>query len=190
LSQQGTELIQVQPDRFIHNWRKVGDKDAYPRYERVKSTFEKELRHFSDFLSRNQMGDLNPNQCEITYVNHITSGDGWKDHSQIGDVLTLFASRYTDEFRPIPEDGRLSLRYVIPNSAGEPIGRLHVAVEPVFQSTDDSPMFALTLTTRGRPIGDGITGVLGFLDVGRQWIVRTFASITTPKMHTVWRRKQ
>jgi len=27
----GTELIQVQNDRFIHNWRKVDDGDKYPR---------------------------------------------------------------------------------------------------------------------------------------------------------------
>lgn len=190
LNKEGTELVQVQQDRFVHNWRKAGDKDAYPRYDHVRTTFESELRRFGEFLLGQQAGELNPNQCEITYVNHITSGEGWKHHGQLGDVLTLFAPRYTDEFRPVPEDGRLSVRYVIPNDAGEPVGRLHVAVEPVYRSADDVPMFALTLTARGRPLGDGVPGVLGFLDVGREWIVRTFASITTPKMHTIWRRKQ
>lgn len=190
LNQQGTELIQVQQDRFIHNWRRDGDKGVYPRYESVKATFENEVTRFRDFLSRNQMGNLSPNQCEVTYVNHIVSGEVWKDHSQLGEVLTVFAPRYSDDFRSLPEDGRLSVRYVIRSTADEPIGRLYVAVEPVFRSTDDSPMFALTLTARGRPVGDGIPGVLGFLEVGRRWIVRTFASITTTQMHAVWRRKR
>lgn len=190
LNREGTELVQVQQDRFVHNWRKVGDTDTYPRYDHVKSTFENELRCFDKFLAHHQIGELNPNQCEITYVNHITSGEGSKHHGQLGDVFTFFAPRYTDEFRPIPEDGRFSLRYVIPYGPGEPAGRLHVAVEPAYRSADDVPMFALTLTARGRPLADGVPGVLGFLDVGREWIVRTFASITTPQMHTIWRRKQ
>lgn len=190
LNNEGTELVQVQQDRFAHNWRKVGDQATYPRYDYVRTTFENELRKFEDFLSRQQIGELNANQCEITYVNHILSGEGWNNHGQLGEVLTLFAPRYTDDFRPAPEDGRLSARYMIPNNTGEPVGRLHVAVEPVYRSADDMPMFALTLTARGRPLGVGVPGVLAFLDLGREWIVRSFASITTPQMHTIWRRKK
>ena len=32
LNETGTELIQVQRDRFIHNWRKTDKGQAYPRY--------------------------------------------------------------------------------------------------------------------------------------------------------------
>lgn len=190
LNKEGTELVQVQQDRFAHNWRKVGDKDTYPRYDHVRTTFENEVRRFGEFLSHQEVGTFIPNQCEITYVNHITSGDGWKTHGELGAVLTLFTPQYTDSFRPDPEDGRLSVRYTIPSDSGEPVGRLHVAVEPVYRSADDTPMFALTLTARGRPLGDGLPGVLAFLDLGREWIVRMFASITTPVMHKTWRRKQ
>lgn len=31
LTQEKTELIQVQQDRFIHNWRKVTGQEPYPR---------------------------------------------------------------------------------------------------------------------------------------------------------------
>lgn len=190
LNTQGTELVQVQHDRFIHNWRKVGEDDAYPRYGRVRATFEGELKRFSEVLLRQGVGELHPNQCELTYVNHIVSGEGWSTHGQLGDVITLFNLHYTDEFRPQPEDCQLAARYVVQNSGGESVGRLHVAVEPVYRSSDDVPMFALTLTARGRPLSDGVNGVLEFLDLGRQWIVRTFASITSPQMHALWRRKQ
>lgn len=189
LNELGTELVQLQSDRFIHNWRKVGDDDTYPRYDRVRATFEGELKRFSESLVRQELGELHPNQCEVTYVNHIVSGEGWHTHGQLGDVITLFNLKYTDAFHPQPEGCRLAAKYVIPNSGGEPVGRLHVSIEPVYRDTDDVPMFALTLTARGRPLSDAVNGVLEFLDLGREWIVRTFASITTPRMHALWRRK-
>lgn len=187
LNEAGTELVQVQRDRFVHNWRKAGDQDEYPRYERVRQTFETELNRFGEFLSREQIGELVPNQCEITYVNHIAPGEGWSSHGQLANVLNLFSLKYTDEFRPTPEDAKLSVRFVIPNG-NDPLGRLHVAVEPVYRSVDEVPLFALTLTARGRPVAPGVAGALGFIDTGREWVVRTFASITTPQMHQVWRR--
>ncbi|MBM4128312.1 MAG: TIGR04255 family protein [Nitrospira sp.] len=190
LNEEGTELVQVQHDRFVHNWRKVGDNDTYPRYDHVRATFESELKRFSEVLLRQELGELHPNQCEITYVNHIVSGEGWTTHGQLGDIVNLFSLHYTDAFHPEPEDCRLAARFVIPNRSGEPVGRLHVAIEPVYRTSDDAPMFALTLTARGRPLSYGLSGVLEVLDLGREWIVRTFATMTTPKMHALWRRKQ
>ena len=71
----------------------------------------------------------------------------------------------------------------------KPIGRLHVALESGYRNSDEEPIFILNLTARGAPRGDGIDGVLGFLDVGREWVVRGFASVTTPTMHKEWGRK-
>ena len=87
------------------------------------------------------------------------------------------------------EDAGLRLRFVIPNKEGEPIGRLHAALEPGYRTDDRRPMFVLELTARGAPLGEGITGVLAFLDLGREWVVRGFTSMTTPVMHKEWGRK-
>ena len=43
LNERGDELIQVQQDRFIHNWHKVDESDEYPRYSHLISTFTGEL---------------------------------------------------------------------------------------------------------------------------------------------------
>jgi hypothetical protein len=59
---------------------------------------------------------------------------------------------------------------------------------PAMDLKTQQPMFVLTLTARGRPIGEGIEGALAMLDIGREWIVRGFASVTTRTMHDVWRR--
>jgi uncharacterized protein (TIGR04255 family) len=83
LNEAGTKLIQVQQDRFVHNWRKIGQSDEYPRYEHIRKTFEVELGIFCQFLAREQLGELVPNQCEVTYVNQISSGKGWEKHGQL-----------------------------------------------------------------------------------------------------------
>lgn len=189
LNQDGTELIQVQCDRFIHNWRKADTESQYPRYEHVRAGFESELQRFSTFVSRERLGDFVPNQCELTYVNHIVAGKSWKTHAELGEIVTVFERQYSDRFLEAPEDSGLRMRFVISDESDEPLGRLHVALDPGYRSEDGQPLFTLNLTARGRPRGDGIEGVLRFMDLGREWVVRSFASLTTPKMHKEWGRK-
>jgi hypothetical protein len=48
----------------------------------------------------------------------------------------------------------------------------------------------LRLTARGLPDGQDLDGVLAWMDLGREWIVRGFADITSPSAHALWERKQ
>jgi uncharacterized protein (TIGR04255 family) len=189
LNQTGTELIQVQSDRFIHNWRQTTGQEEYPRFPPLRKTFAAELETFRSFLQREKLGELCPNQCEVTYVNHIVSGKGWQSFGELGKVLTVFSAQYSDAFLGEPEDVRAALRYVIRDAQGQPIGRLHVVADPAYRASDDRPMYVMNLTARGRPQGEGIDGVLRFLDIGREWVVRGFTALTTPEMHKEWSRQ-
>lgn len=184
-----TELIQVQANRFIHNWRKVGTEDQYPRFEHVRACFQRELGEFQAFVQDEQLGHWTPNQCEVTYVNQIVAGEGWTEHGEIGNVLTVFQAKYSDTFLGLPENAKLDLRFILKGEGGEPIGRLHISAVPGYRRSDSAPVIRLTLTARGRPSGDGVEGVLEFLNKGRETIVESFASITTPEMHRIWGRK-
>lgn len=189
LNDSGTELIQVQRNRLIHNWRKTATNREYPRYGYLKQLFGDELRRFSEFVAREKLGTFLPNQCEITYVNHIIAGNSWNKHADLARVLTVFNLSFSDNFLISPEDAGLQLRFIIPDERGQPIGRLHVKLESGFRTKDSLPMFLLTLTARGCPRGNEIPGVLRFLDIGREWVVRGFTSITTTIMHKEWGRK-
>ena len=83
-----TELIQFQQDRFVHNWRKVGEGEKYPRYEKIRGKFIKDLGKLRRFLKAQNLGQIDPNQCEVTYVNHISSGDGEDLLSDLGSLLS------------------------------------------------------------------------------------------------------
>ena len=68
------ELLQFQPDRFLHNWRRVpGKNNLYPRFELIIEKFENELNILERRLASYGKKQLDINQCEITYVNHIYS---------------------------------------------------------------------------------------------------------------------
>lgn len=188
LNEAGTELIQIQKDRFAQNWRKTGGDEEYPRYDHLRETFESELRQFEDFLRRERIGAIVANQCEVTYVNHIVAGRGWDTHGDLANVLSLFGGEPSEGFLPDMEEARLSGSYIIPDGDGPPLGRLRFSIDPVYRREDDQPMFLLNMVARGRPDGDGTDGVLRFLDTGHTWIVRGFAAITTPHMHKIWRR--
>lgn len=192
LNETGTELIQVQQDRFVHNWRKVGTGDVYPRYERVREVFRNELNTFKSFLSREKIGEILPDQCEVTYVNHFVAGAGWNTHAQLDEVLALFKPKYSDPYDLKFEDTQMASRFVIPNPQSpdlEPLGRLHISVAPGFRRDNNQPIFSMTLTARGRPEGQGLEGVFRFLDIGREAVVRGFAAVTTSRMHEIWGRR-
>ena len=188
LNAAGTELIQVQRTRFVHNWRKVGSDDVYPRYERIRATFGKNLRTFREFLRTEGLGSLSANQCEVTYVNHIMAGEGWESHADVAKLFAVLGMGTSDDRTVQPEDVGFAARFLKQSDDGSPMGRLHVNLRPALSTEDGRPMYVLTLTARGNPLGQGNRGVLAFLDVGREWIVKDFTSITTSFMHKVWGR--
>lgn len=187
LNQSGNELIQVQQDRFVRNWRKKGDSEEYPRYRVLREQFAKDYVAFSESVSGCTSQTIQPNQCEITYVNIIPTPSG----TPVGDlskVTGLFSLDYSDEGLGLPEEESLACRYVL-TSNQKPIGRLHVGFAPVLRLSDGAPAFRLTITVRGGPAGVELDHVLDFLDFGHEAIVRGFTSVTTQEMHQIWKRK-
>ena len=187
MSEEEDQMIQIQQGRFVHNWRKVGLKEDYPRYGTIRARFFEELKIFEEFLSKESLGKLVPNQCEITYVNVIVTNDYWETHGQVDKVLSILSREYSDSFLPEPETVSISTQFVIKQD-DNPIGRLHIKGEPVFRQDDMVPGFQLTLTARGEPAGEGLDKILDFMDIGREWIVRGFTSVTTKMMHDRWGR--
>lgn len=189
LNQEKTELIQVQADRFIHNWRKVQGVEPYPHYEPIREKFRGEVAILEKFLNDEGFGALAVNQCEVTYINHIERAGVWEKHGQLERVLRNWGFVQPTAFLPEAEDAAIRLRFVILDKSGDqPIGRLHVVLHPAWKKVDNSPILSMSLTARGIPLSEDIEGAFAFFDLGRQWIVKGFADLTTPDMHRVWER--
>lgn len=189
VNEPGTELVQVQQDRFIRNWRTESADNMYPRYSLLRDQFARDFELFQSLVQQQNWGTLEPNQCEVTYVNMIPAGEGWTLPGELGKVFTLFKPGYSDNGLGTPEEAAVNARYVLKNNDDEPVGRLHVAIAPVLRANDGLPALRLSLTARGRPEDSGTDAVLKFLDRGHEAIVRGFASITTAEMHAIWERE-
>ncbi len=64
-------LLQVQGDRFLHNWRKANETDVYPHFPEVFKRFWSAWERFLEFCRDEKIGPPQVNQLEVTYINHI-----------------------------------------------------------------------------------------------------------------------
>jgi uncharacterized protein (TIGR04255 family) len=188
LDSSGAHLVQVQTDRLIQNWRQVDGVGDYPRYPAVRAQFGETHAAFAQFVAAESLGEIAFNQCEVTYVNHILPCAVWENHSQIGEVFALWNPGYSEMPLPLQEAASVTTRTVLRNESGGTFGRLHLSIQSVYRVSDEMPMFLLSLVVRGAPVSDGPAGVFDFFDRAREWIVRSFATVTTSKMHEVWER--
>lgn len=186
IDSEGTHLIQVQQDRFVHNWRKTAKGGDYPSYGRLRSAFERHLRTFEAFLAEERLGDFKPDQCELTYVDHIESGEGWSHFGEMHRVLRVWKECKRSGFDLSPETVKIEIAYVFQDENRSPAGRLHVAAVPAYRASDKKPIFILQTVGRGRPLGPGVEGTLRFLDLAHTWAVRSFVALTTDEMHRQW----
>ena len=175
-----TRLIQVQRDRLIHNWRGSGD---YPRYANIRPLFEREWQRFCGFTSANDMGRPRITQCEVTYVNHIVRGNGWTSLDQVSDVVT-FCRPPGGALLPAPDALAAKQSFVLPDQRS----RLHVELQHAIRNTDLAEVLQLSLSVRGHPEGNSDEDILAWLDYGHEWVVKSFAEVTSTKMHTLWKR--
>ncbi len=185
-----TEVVQVQSDRIGYNWRRVKGEEVYPRFPYVRDRFEHAVETVTGFVEEQGLSSsLAPVQCEVVYLNEIPAMRGGLGHGDPDPVLRLW--KPVEEVYPGPaEDVRFATRHRLPKDDRLAGGRLIVEVQPVMRLTDAVPVYRLSLTVRGVPVGPSKGDILSFVDFGHEVIVRAFASITTPGMHEEWGRQQ
>ena len=177
-------LVQVQPDRFIFNWRQPDPAGTYPRYDTVLDRFLKVYTAFLAFVESESLTDVRPNQCEVTYVNHIDLPDGQNMAETLDKTLMGWKLATSDGWLTGAEHGEFAASYVIP----EKCGRLHIKAQRAVRRADSREIIRFSLTARGAPSPQNLEGVRQWLDLGHEWVVRGFASLTTPEMHKKWGR--
>lgn len=184
LNETRSRMIQIQNGRLHFNWLGEGG-GKYPRYSIVRPEFETVLAILKEFISGQDLGDLEPNQWEVTYVNHIPKGTVWNEPTDWSSLFPTLAG---------PFAGTSGVRF---ESVGgqwhfeiEPQrGRLHVELRhgsPA--SADSTELLKMTLTARG-PVAqeesEGLSLDQG-LDLGHKTVVTMFKNLTSPTAHEVW----
>lgn len=188
LNTNSTRLVQLQDEHFIYNWRKVSGNEDYPRYHIIKKDYLVLWEEFISFAKRNEyeLGEINPNHWEVTYVNFIHKGSLWDNNTDLSKIFHCWPEKTKDVYLPEQEHLNISIVYSFP----EKTGRLYVSLQPVLRRLKDKDIesFQLKLTAKGRfKVDDGIEQAL---DRGHEWIVRGFVDLTSEFAQKKWARER
>lgn len=175
LSEKGMELVQVQSDWFARNWRDMSGTQPYPLYPRIRAAFVADLQRLEEFVREEEIGSIEPIQCEITYINHVDE----PDPSRVLRSLTAVPEL------PQPESTALTTQYVMTSDSGL-VGRLYVQAGTAIHRESGKPITVVNITARGRPLGEGIDGALSFLDMGADRALDAFVNSTRAELHEKW----
>jgi uncharacterized protein (TIGR04255 family) len=94
LSQDESQLIQLQSDRFYLNWRRVGSSAAYPRFSGdaglcARST--QEFERFGGFCKRVLGQQPATDRVELGKVDHLDEGQFWNGVSDLATMIPALA---------------------------------------------------------------------------------------------------
>lgn len=190
-SKTGSELIQLQPDRFLFNWKDQGGN--YPSYETNSQEFFKEFEAFCKFCEKQEdLSTPQPEICEVTYVNHI---DPINDETVIdlaGQVYSGLQWKTAREFLPMPDSVTFNRTYVI-SDREKPIGRLYVESSIAMRREDKNLFEFILLKLTGRVNHDPSDerDLRASLRIAHDWVVRGFAELTDHNIQQDrWERQQ
>ncbi|MBW8000440.1 MAG: TIGR04255 family protein [Planctomycetes bacterium] len=178
------QLIQLQSNRFLHNWRKMTGEEDYPHYSNILPEFKKQWLVFLDFIKTEELGDINLNLWEVTYVNNLYQGEAWNDLGDLYKVFPFLSNNALPEHLKSPEKIRLTLAYAYPDK----LARLYVELATAYRRSDGTPLIQLKLTARGQLASNDNENLYKCLDFGRETIVKNFTDLTSLEAHKLWHR--
>jgi uncharacterized protein (TIGR04255 family) len=186
-SNDGQHVIQIQKNAFFSNWLKAADDTTYRPYEERRQEFSQYLGRLEEFLRERSIGEIEPTSWAVTYVNHIDYLGLDYLASEVAKTLTVWTNEFGDDFLRESDSLTLSFAFPMPGNSG----RLNVSLSPVVLLKDRKrQVLRLDMTARGQLEKKDVAAALSAIDLGHEWVVRGFASLTRPEMHRVWEREQ
>lgn len=179
----GNFVIQLQPSRLLHNWRRVQETDEYPRFGAAFDRFLRSWQSFQEFLRQVALSAPKLELCELTYLNHIY-GQEWQFPRDISKFVVI--SDLTPITKALAQPMGVVLGFAAPLPDGA--GQLDVTIRSGKRIADPKDVLALELTARGR-----LPNIQNDLDswfrLAHDSIVVTFLSLTTLEAHSLWGRR-
>ncbi len=189
ISANSTQVVQVQADRLLFNWRQVRGDETYPHFDVLYPEFKGIVRTFLQVVNEDRGISPSPAWCELAYSNSIEAeGTTHGAHGQLARILNYLEVDPIREALPPVEDTQVQQRFRITDEdTGEPTGRLYVTAVPGYRNVDRAPVYGLTLLARGKaPEGEMPDSLDGFFEYAHLLIVKGFMEVTRPEMHTLW----
>ncbi len=176
-------IIQIQNDRFMHNWRHRASE--YPRFEFLVQRFWERYEMYRAALAEAGQQTPQPLQLEVSYVNWIVDQaiSEFFRPGAAADVQIHGVDRY-------PEQQQWAGSYLVRDES-QALARLTMICGPAMR-LDPHPergtQFQLTFKAPLQPSATD-DQIQELALVGRDTIVRAFTDLTTAPSHRRWGRR-
>lgn len=171
------QLLQVQSNAFIRNWRALEAEHKYIHYSDLKPLFQEDWATYREFLRDERLPQPNVFQCDVTYINHLVKGREWNTLEEIGSL-----------FKPARFDVKGGSVTAISFLANVSNHQVRMDASPGLRP-DGTPIIQLTLNVNGKPSGASESDIWAKLDECHHLLVTTFAEITADEVQRrIWRR--
>jgi uncharacterized protein (TIGR04255 family) len=145
------------------------------------------MNNIVDFFNEFEFGDLEPIECELTYINHIPKGEGWNTIDDFPGIFSDFVWNYKDgRFLPKPQKVAWHAEFLLP----EDKGHLFISLKHAIRTEGQVPLLVLELKTIGIDKTAREEGIREWFDLAHEWIVRGFTDSTTPEIQKIWEREE
>jgi uncharacterized protein (TIGR04255 family) len=177
----GTQLVQVQRNAFIRNWRQTEQTTEYEHYDNVRPLFRRDWETFCGFLDHEGLGRAEVVQCEVTYINHLVRGREWSNFDDVSRIFRVWAGDTPSSLR-----ASQMVSFVTAFELPDRAGRLQVVVQPGIRRADSKEIIQFSLTATGKPQTSSTEEIMRWLDIGHAAVVTNFRDLTTTEMHKNW----
>ncbi len=185
INQQSTQLLQVQNDCFLRNWRKTESSPDYLHYEFIRPRFQQDWSRFKAFLQKASLLPPDVWQCEVTYINQFVRGREWHDFNDLSELYPIWSKGNMSPLLTRTQMATFATSYMLPND----LGTLHFLSQPGIRKGDGAEIIQLSVTALGRPRSSDDLDILGWLDAGREAVVQGFSDFTSETAHFIWGKK-
>lgn len=185
-NKESTQLFQLQPNRLIHNWRRLeglpeNNQSAYPRFNQVEAEFGKYLNLLNTYVESRHGAPLILNQWELSKFNLIELDDEWA--RSIYETFSCLGVPYA--FDGVKVENAMYQTQNTLTHQGVPFGRLYVSLESVDRPQNRRAAL-LRITARGRPDDVTIRCSLEKINLSNDIINNVFNGLTTPEAQKKW----
>jgi uncharacterized protein (TIGR04255 family) len=135
-----TQLVQLQTNLFLHNWRKRDENPTYEHYDHILPLFKEDWEVFTSFLEEQKLKRPKFTRCEMTYFNHIVRGEHWNAYEDLPKLFRVWRGfDATSAFKNIEQAA-----FNVVQSIGR--GKVNVVVSPGVRLSDGKEILQMNVT--------------------------------------------
>lgn len=176
-----SKLIQIQPSKFIFNWRKLKSADEYPRFDHLAPTFIALWERFQSFAQKRSVPQIaKPLRFELTYINHFDESRGWTGPKDNKRLLKFLQPVDVNKFTCAGAESHLFYEQKTTNST------LTLSTKQGSRRPDNTPILLMELNMKHRYI-EG-ESALEWFNSANSTINEIFVELTTLEAHKIWQK--